>query len=129
MSIEKTFYVYFVASRRNGTIYTGVTSNLEKRIWDHKNDVLDGFTKRYKVHLLVYYEDGGDAVSAIQREKQLKKWNRAWKIRLIEKHNPQWKDLRRREWNSSFTSRIMILHNCVPVVLDSRRKRSGMTSY
>ena len=93
MTVEKTFFVYFVASKRNGTIYTGVTSDLEKRNWEHKNDVLEGFTKRYKVHSLVYYEDGGDALNAIRREKQLKKWNRAWKIRLIEKHNPQWKDL------------------------------------
>ena len=90
---EKTFYVYILASKRNGTIYVGMTSNLEKRIWEHKNDVFEGFTKRYKVHLLVYYEDGGDAFNTIQREKQIKKWNRTWKIRLIEKHNPQWKDL------------------------------------
>jgi putative endonuclease len=93
ITIEKTFYIYILASKRNGTIYVGVTSDLEKRIWEHKNDTLDGFTKRYKVHLLVYYEDGGDALNAIQREKQIKKWNRAWKIRLIEKHNPLWIDL------------------------------------
>jgi putative endonuclease len=90
---EKTFYVYILASKRNGTIYISMTSDLEKRIWEHKNDVFEGFTKRYKVHLLVYYEDGGDAFNTIQREKQIKKWNRTWKIRLIEKHNPQWKDL------------------------------------
>lgn len=85
--------MYILASKRNGTIYIGMTSDLEKRIWEHKNDVFEGFTKRYKVHLLVYYEDGGDAFNTIQREKQIKKWNRTWKIRLIEKHNPQWKDL------------------------------------
>ena len=85
--------MYILASKRNGTIYIGMTSDLEKRIWEHKNDVFEGFTKRYKVHLLVYYEDGGDTFNTIQREKQIKKWNRAWKIRLIEKHNPQWKDL------------------------------------
>jgi putative endonuclease len=83
MIVEKTFFVYFVASKRNGTIYTSVTSDLEKRIWEHKNDVLEGFTKRYKVHSLVYYEDGGDALNAIRREKQLKKWNRAWENGIL----------------------------------------------
>ena len=88
--------VYILASKRNGTLYIGVTSNLQKRAWEHKNDVIEGFTKQYRVHLLVYYELHGDMVSAITREKQIKKWNRAWKIELIEEKNPDWKDL----WNN-----------------------------
>jgi putative endonuclease len=70
-----------------------MTSNLPRRVYEHKNNIFKGFTEEYQVHNLVYYEQGGSAVSAITREKQLKKWNRAWKIRLIEKVNPQWKDL------------------------------------
>jgi len=85
--------IYILASKRNGTLYTGVTSNLIKRIWQHKNDLIDGFTKQYTVHLLVYYELDDNMDTAIQREKQLKKWNRAWKIQLIEGKNPSWKDL------------------------------------
>jgi putative endonuclease len=88
--------VYILASKRNGTLYIGVTSNLQKRAWEHKNDVIEGFTKQYRVHLLVYYELHGDMVSAITREKQIKKWNREWKIELIEEKNPDWKDL----WNN-----------------------------
>lgn len=91
--IDKNFYTYILANKRNGTLYIGVTSDLEQRIWEHIHDMHNGFSKRYKIHLLVYYEDSGDSLSAIKREKQLKKWNRAWKIRLIEKHNPDWKDL------------------------------------
>jgi putative endonuclease len=87
--------VYILASKRNGTLYIGVTSDLQKRTWEHKSDTVAGFTKRYMVHNLVYYELHGDMVSAVTREKQLKKWNRAWKLELIEKHNPDWKDL----WN------------------------------
>jgi putative endonuclease len=87
--------VYILASHRNGTLYVGVTSNLVSRVWQHKNDMIEGFTKRYGVHLLVYYELHGEMLAAIAREKQLKKWNRAWKICLIEDHNPGWKDL----WN------------------------------
>ena len=93
VTTEKTFFVYILASKRNGTLYIGMTSDLAQRIWEHKHDVYEGFSKRHKVHLLVYYEDGGDALNAIGREKQMKKWSRAWKIRLIEKHNPQWKNL------------------------------------
>jgi putative endonuclease len=93
VATEKTFYVYILTSKRNGTLYIGITSDLEQRIWDHKHDTFDGFTKRRKIHLLVYYEDGGNAMNAIQRETQLKKWNCAWKIRLIEKYNPHWQDL------------------------------------
>lgn len=85
--------VYILASKRNGTLYIGVTSNLRKRVWEHKNDVVEGFTKKYHVHHLVYYELHGDMLSAIEREKQIKKWNRAWKLELIEGQNPDWMDL------------------------------------
>lgn len=85
--------VYILASKRNGTLYVGVTSNLVKRVWEHRSDLIEGFTKKYGVHSLVYYEQFGDMVSSIAREKQLKKWNRAWKIRLIENENPEWNDL------------------------------------
>lgn len=85
--------VYILASQRNGTLYIGVTSDLPQRIWQHKNDVVESFTKRYGVHLLVYYEQHGTMEQAITREKQLKKWNRAWKLRLIEEKNPNWDDL------------------------------------
>jgi putative endonuclease len=85
--------VYILASKRNGTFYIGVTSDLQKRVWEHKDNTVEGFTKRYGVHNLVYYELHGDMLSAISREKQMKKWNRAWKLELIEKQNPDWKDL------------------------------------
>ena len=85
--------VYILASRRYGTLYVGVTSDLGKRIWEHKNDFVEGFTKKYGVHDLVYYELHADMTQAIQREKRIKKWNRAWKIALIEKENPAWSDL------------------------------------
>lgn len=85
--------VYIMASRRNGTLYTGVTSDLVRRVWEHRNDLVEGFTKRYGVHCLVYFELGGEMIEAIQREKRLKKWNRSWKISLIEEMNPEWKDL------------------------------------
>jgi len=85
--------VYMLASKRNGTLYIGVTSDLMKRVWEHKNDLVAGFTKRYKVHALVYFEQTDDMLSAIAREKQIKKWNRAWKIALIEKANSDWRDL------------------------------------
>ena len=87
--------VYILASQRNGTLYTGVTSNLVKRVWEHKNNLAEGFSKRYGTHLLVYFELHPDMLSAITREKQIKKWKRAWKIRLIESMNPEWQDL----WN------------------------------
>jgi putative endonuclease len=80
--------VYILASKRNGTLYVGVTSDLVKRVWQHKNDVVKGFTEKYGVHTLVYYELHVSMTEAILREKQLKKWNRAWKIELIEKENP-----------------------------------------
>ena len=85
--------VYILASKRNGTLYIGVTSNLVKRAWEHKNDLVEGFTKRYRVHCLIYYELHEEMESAITREKQIKKWNRAWKLKLIEKENPDWRDL------------------------------------
>ena len=85
--------VYILASRRNGTLYVGVTSDLRKRVWQHKNGELGGFTEKYGVHMLVYYETYVDMTEAIRREKQLKKWRRAWKVELIEKENPQWRDL------------------------------------
>lgn len=85
--------VYILTSKRNGTLYVGVTSDLIKRIWEHKNDLVEGFTQKYKVHQLVYFEQHQDMLSAITREKQIKKWNRAWKLVLIEKNNPDWRDL------------------------------------
>ena len=91
--MEKQFHVYILASDRNGTIYVGVTANLPKRIWEHKQDLVKGFTKEYSVHKLVWYEQHESAESAIRREKRIKKWNREWKIRLIEEANPYWNDL------------------------------------
>jgi putative endonuclease len=85
--------VYILASQKNGTLYIGVTGNLVQRIWQHKNDLVEGFTKRYGIHMLVYYELHSDINSAITREKQLEKWNREWKLGLIEQNNPQWQDL------------------------------------
>jgi len=82
-----------LASRRNGTLYTGVTSDLMGRTWQHKSDLIDGFTKKYGVHILVWFEEFGDIGDAIAREKQIKGWNRAWKIKLIEKENSGWNDL------------------------------------
>ena len=90
--MQKQFYVYILASRRNGTLYTGVTSDLVKRVWQHRNGEIDGFTKKYDVKRLVYYETHQTAEPAIKREKQIKKWNRQWKLRLIEEDNPDWKD-------------------------------------
>jgi len=90
---ENQYYIYILANKRNGTLYIGVTSNLVKRVYEHKNNIIDGFTKKYSIHKLVYYEITDDIESAIRREKQLKKWNRKWKMNLIEKNNPEWKDL------------------------------------
>ena len=84
--------VYILASKRNGTLYTGVTSDLVKRVWEHKQRLAEGFTKKYGVHHLVYYELHADIESAIIREKQIKKWKRQWKLNLIEKENPEWND-------------------------------------
>ena len=89
----KQGYVYILASCRNGTLYTGVSSQLAQRVGEHKEDVQEGFTKRYEVHRLVYYEWHRDIREAIRREKQIKKWKRAWKVRLLEEMNPAWRDL------------------------------------
>ena len=91
--MEKQPAVYILANRRNGTLYAGVTSNLVKRVWEHKNDQVDGFTRRYGVHLLVYYELHESMVAAITREKQIKAGSRARKLQLIEAMNPEWLDL------------------------------------
>ncbi|MGQ0792786.1 MAG: GIY-YIG nuclease family protein [Deltaproteobacteria bacterium] len=87
------YYVYIMASKKNGTLYIGVTNNLLKRVYEHKSNIARGFTEKYCVHDLVYYEQTNDVHSAIEREKRLKKWNRKWKIELIENVNPDWKDL------------------------------------
>ena len=91
--MEKRFWVYILASKRNGTLYIGVTSDLPNRTWNHKEGAAEGFTKKYGVNLLVYYEPHDNAEAAIHREKRLKKYKREAKIRLIEKQNPDWKDL------------------------------------
>ena len=85
--------VYILASKRNGTLYIGVTSDLVKRVWEHKNNMVEGFTKRYSVHQLVWYELHESMESAILREKRLKDWKRSWKLNLIESMNPDWHDL------------------------------------
>ena len=89
----KEFYVYILCSKRNGILYTGVTSDLVNRVYEHKNDLVDGFTRKYNVHRLVWYEIHESWESAIQREKQIKKWKREWKLKLIEQNNPSWDDL------------------------------------
>ncbi len=91
--MKKQPYVYMLASKKNGTLYIGVTSSLIQRIWQHKNNQVEGFTKKYNVHTLVYYEQHEMMETAITREKQMKKWKRDWKIKLLEKDNPQWGDL------------------------------------
>lgn len=93
MRSRELSFVYMLASRRNGTLYTGVTSNLVGRVLQHKMSVHEGFTKTYEVHMLVWFEEHGDIREAIHREKQIKRWLRAWKIALIEANNPQWNDL------------------------------------
>ncbi len=91
--VDKQPAVYILASSRNGTLYIGVTSDLVKRIWEHRNNMVEGFTKRYGVHRLVWYELHESMESAIQREKRLKEWKRIWKLELIESANPHWQDL------------------------------------
>jgi putative endonuclease len=90
---EKQYYVYMLASRRNGTLYVGVTNDLLRRSFEHKGKLVPGFTKRHGVSILVWYETHGDIDTAIEREKQIKGWNRAWKIQLVEKDNSGWNDL------------------------------------
>jgi putative endonuclease len=87
------YYVYLLASRKNGTLYLGMTNNLVRRIYEHKSKAVRGFTSQYDVHLLVWFECYDDPTTAITREKEIKKWRRAWKINLIEKENPEWNDL------------------------------------
>ncbi len=87
------YYVYILTNKRNGTLYIGVTGDLPTRVYEHKNDFVEGFTKRYGLHTLVYYEAGEGQEGAVQREKQIKEWRREWKIALIEGVNPEWNDL------------------------------------
>lgn len=90
--MSKTYYVYILASQRNGTLYIGVTNDLERRVYEHKHKRNEGFTKKYGVDKLVYFEETDDICAAIHREKRLKKWNREWKLKLIEDFNPNWHD-------------------------------------
>ena len=89
----KTYYVYILANKRNGTLYIGVTNHIERRVYEHQQGLIEGFTKKYNVHHLVYHETTNDIRAALQREKEIKKWSRKWKLELIEKENPEWKDL------------------------------------
>jgi putative endonuclease len=91
--VNRQYFVYILASKRNGTLYTGVTSDLIRRVYEHKNNLVEGFTNKYRVHRLVYFEECGDIHMAIAREKQIKNWERTWKKNLIEKENPRWIDL------------------------------------
>ena len=91
--MNQYYYVYMLASKKNGTLYIGVTSDLPRRVFEHKNNLLEGFTKKYKIHNLVWYEQHETILGAITREKQLKKYKREWKINLIDRSNPEWKDL------------------------------------
>lgn len=93
MTYEKKFYVYILANKKGGFLYVGVTAHLERRIWEHKEGVLDGHTKTYSIKRLVYYEVYDDWENAFKREKSLKRWRRQWKIELIENNNPDWNDL------------------------------------
>lgn len=90
---QKQYFIYIMASKRNGTIYIGVTNHLASRVWQHKNNILEGFTKKHNVHILVYFEQYANIHLVIKREKQIKKWNRRWKLELIEENNPKWEDL------------------------------------
>jgi putative endonuclease len=91
--MTRQFYVYILAKNRNSTFYVGFTSDLKRRVWEHKNETADGFTRKYGIKNLVYYEIFDDPENAIKREKRLKKWNRVWKMRVIEAMNPEWNDL------------------------------------
>ena len=93
MSSERYYWVYILANAIGGTLYVGVTSDLVRRGYEHREDIIAGFTEKYGVHRLVYFEPHTDIEAAIRREKRLKRWNRAWKIRLIEENNPNWDDL------------------------------------
>lgn len=89
----RTYYIYFLASKKDGVLYTGVTNDLRRRVYEHRNGLVDGFTKQYHVHRLVYFECATDVKIAIEREKKLKRWRRQWKIDLITRENPIWRDL------------------------------------
>ncbi len=91
--MEKEFHVYMLASRYKGTLYIGMTSNLVQRVWQHRSELVEGFTKRYAVHQLVWFESQGSAEVAVTRERQIKEWRRSWKLALIEEGNPTWRDL------------------------------------
>ena len=91
--MRRHYFVYIMASGRNGTLYVGITNDIVKRAWEHKNDIIEGFTKKYAVHTLVYYEAFGHPNDAIAAEKRLKRWRRQWKLELIEERNPRWRDL------------------------------------
>ena len=91
--MSRTYFVYILASKRNGTLYIGVTNDLARRVWEHREGMIDGFTKKYGVNRLVHYETFSDIHDAIHRETRLKKWNRQWKIDLIQKENVEWQDL------------------------------------
>jgi putative endonuclease len=91
--MNNPYYVYILTNRRNGTLYIGVTNNLIRRIEEHKNDLVEGFTKKYGLHTLIHYETYQMPIDAISREKQLKEWRRKWKLQLIEENNPTWRDL------------------------------------
>lgn len=91
--VDKAYYVYILASKRNGTLYIGVTSDIVRRVGQHRERLIDGFTQRYDIKRLVWFETHEDVKAAITREKQLKKWNRSWKIKLIQAGNPDWRDL------------------------------------
>src|SRR5258706_14211686 len=90
---QHRYFVYILASEQNGTLYIGVTNDLVRRVWEHKHNVADGFTKKYSIHKLVWYQETNDIEAAIEKEKQLKVWKRLWKLRLIEEMNPGWNDL------------------------------------
>jgi putative endonuclease len=92
-NMTKSYYVYILASKRNGTLYIGITSNLIRRVWEHKEENIEGFTEKYNVNKLVYFEQYNDPENALKREKRLKRYNRKWKLALIEKENPNWRDL------------------------------------
>jgi putative endonuclease len=91
--MDRCYFVYILASKRYGTLYVGVTNDVTRRTWEHKQKLVEGFTKKYGVHMLVYYETFTDVVEAIAREKRLKRWHRTWKIELIQRQNPEWRDL------------------------------------
>ena len=91
--MAKQFYVYILTNQKNGTLYIGVTNNLRRRLSEHKQGLIEGFTKKYRIHLLVYYETYSNPTTAIAREKCLKEWHRAWKLKLIDSTNPRWRDL------------------------------------